>query len=375
MSQERAIIIGGGLHGLSTALHLARRGWGVTVLERRYPGRHSSGINAGGVRRLGRDLREVPLSLIAMAMWHRIVDLVGDDCGFQASGQVKVAETDADMAKLARRAAEMRALGYDHEELLDQAALRRMVPAIAPHCVGGLTCRDDGAADPYRTSLAFARAARAAGVEVREDDGVIAIERAGAEWRVVTPVGAHVAPVVVNCAGAWATRVAAMVGETIPCGVKASMMMVTERMPRFVEPTIGGSARPLSFKQTAAGTVVIGGGHQGHCDIDAERSVVDFRNLAHAARIAGELFPIMRGARITRTWCGIEARTSDDVPIIGPSTVAAGVFHSFGYSGHGFQLAPAAGAAVAEMVATGTTPATIAAFAVTRFNSVGAQAA
>lgn len=361
-----AIVIGGGLHGLSVALHLARRRKRVIVLERRYAGRHSSGINAGGVRRLGRDIREIALSVIAMEMWHSIESLVGDDCGFVAGGQVKVAESDADMAKLARREAEVRALGYDHEELVDQAELRRIVPAIAEHCVGALVSRTDGAADPYRTTTAFRRAAVAAGAEIREDDGVTGLERANDLWRVTCASGTIEAPAVVNCAGAWATRIAAMAGETIPCGVKASMMIVTERMPTFVEPTVGATSRSLSFKQTAAGTVVIGGGHQGRCDVAAERSVVDFGNLAHAARIATELFPVMRGVRIVRTWCGIEARTADEIPFIGPSAVAPGLFHSFGYSGHGFQLAPAAGAALAGLIATGSTNLPIAPFGVTR---------
>ena len=61
-----AIVIGGGLHGCSAALQLALRGQRVTVLERSHVGRHASGINAGGVRTLGRDLSEVPLSVLGM---------------------------------------------------------------------------------------------------------------------------------------------------------------------------------------------------------------------------------------------------------------------------------------------------------------------
>ena len=131
------IVIGGGLHGLSTALHLARMGWRVTVLERRHVGRHSSGINAGGVRRLGRDLAEMGLSQVAAGMWARITELVGDDCGFRATGQVKVAETDADMVKLADRVQQVRALGWEFEELIDAEETKRLLPGIAPHVVGG----------------------------------------------------------------------------------------------------------------------------------------------------------------------------------------------------------------------------------------------
>jgi sarcosine oxidase subunit beta len=374
MSAWDTIVIGGGLHGLSPALQLARRGQRVLVLERRHIGRHSSGINAGGVRRLGRDLREIALSQVAMEMWHAIASLVGDDCGFRASGQVKVAENDADLATLVRRRDEVRARGWKHEELVDRDELRRLVPAIAPTCVGALVCRRDGAADPYRATLAFARAAAAAGAEIREGVGVVALARGGGAWRVRGDDGRiEEAGAVVNAAGAWATRIAALAGETIPCGVKASMMIVTERLPRFVEPTVGATSRSLSFKQTDAGTVLIGGGHQGRCDVEREVSVPDFRNLAKGAEVATALFPRMRGVRIVRTWSGIEARTADEIPVIGPSAVAPGLFHSFGYSGHGFQLAPAAGAAVAELVARGATNLPIAPFAVDRF--AAAQAA
>ena len=78
-----AIIIGGGLHGTSTALYLRRMGLSVNVIEKHFPGRFASGMNAGGVRRLGRDLAEIPLSDAAMKIWHSIENFIGDDCGFQ----------------------------------------------------------------------------------------------------------------------------------------------------------------------------------------------------------------------------------------------------------------------------------------------------
>ncbi|PWS37612.1 FAD-dependent oxidoreductase [Falsiroseomonas bella] len=368
---NRAIVIGGGLHGLSTALHLARMpGWQVTVLERRHVGRHSSGVNAGGVRRLGRDLREIALSMVAWEMWSNISALVGDDCGFQPGGQVKVAENAAELGKLEARAAQVRALGWTHEEVVDQAEVRRLLPAIAPHVVGALVCHGDGSADPMRTVMAFRRAAQEAGATIIEGSGVTAIERSGAgTLRVVTEEGTHEAERVANCAGAWATRIARMAGEEIPCGVKASMMIVTERLPHFCTPTVGPTGRALSFKQTVAGTVVIGGGHQGLNDPERETSTVLFGNLAHAARIAAELFPCVKGARIMRTWTGTEARTPDEIPVIGESRTMPGLFHSFGYSGHGFQLSPAAGAAVAELIARGATNLPVAPFTQRRFDA------
>lgn len=368
---NRAIVIGGGLHGLSTALHLQRTpGWQVTLLERRHVGRHSSGINAGGVRRLGRDLREIALSQIAFEMWSKIEAITGADCGFRASAQVKVAESEDDLRKLEAREAEVRALGWTHEVVVDQAELRRLLPAIAPHVIGALVTYGDGAADPMKTVMAFRAACEKGGVEIREGVGVTGLGR-GADGliRVETDHGVFEAERVANCAGAWAADLAALIGETIPCDAKASMMMVTERLPPFCEPTVGPTARALSFKQTANGTVVIGGGHQGRNDRVAETSTVLFGNLAHAARIAGELFPCVAGARIIRTWCGTEARTPDQIPVIGESRTLPGLFHSFGFSGHGFQLSPAAGAAVAELMARGTTNLPVAPFHHDRFRA------
>jgi sarcosine oxidase, subunit beta len=343
-------------------------GWQVTVLERRHVGRQSSGVNAGGVRRLGRDLREIALSVVSAEMWRNMPALVGDDCGFTPGGQVKVAESEADLRKLEARATQVRALGWAHEEVVDQAEVRRLLPAIAPHVVGALVTRDDGSADPMRTVMAFRRAAQDAGATIVEGAGVTDIERTGADTlRVVTPDATYEAERVANCAGAWAPAIARMAGEEIPCGVKASMMIVTERLPPFCTPTVGPTARALSFKQTAAGTVLIGGGHQGSSDPQSETSTVLFGSLAKAARIAAELFPCVAGARILRSWTGTEARTADEIPVIGESRTMAGLFHSFGFSGHGFQLGPAAGAAVAEMIARGATNLPIAPFTQARF--------
>ncbi|MBU8541320.1 NAD(P)/FAD-dependent oxidoreductase [Falsiroseomonas tokyonensis] len=366
---KKALVIGGGLHGLSTALHLARTpGWQVTLLERRHVGRHSSGVNAGGVRRLGRALPEIALSVIAAEMWHGIEALVGDDCGFRATGQVKVAESAADIAKNEARVAQVRALGWTHEEVVDQAEVRRLLPAVSPHVVGAIVTRDDGSADPMRTVMAFRRAAEQAGVVIHEGVAVTGLERtAEGTIRVATDHQMFEAERVANCAGAWAPDLAALAGETIPCGTKASMMIVTERLPPFVDPTVGCSSRSLSFKQTAAGTVVIGGGHQGRNDKATETSTVLFGSLAHAARIAAEIFPCVAQARIVRSWTGTEARPPDDMPVIGESRSLPGLFHSFGFSGHGFQLSPAAGAAVAELMARGATNLPVAAFNQDRF--------
>jgi sarcosine oxidase subunit beta len=367
MTTPDVIVIGGGLHGCSAALHLARRGARVTVIEKDHVGRHASGVNAGGVRRLGRHLAEVPLAVAAMELWHRIGDLVDDDCGFESHGQVKVAENDAELAILRARVDELNRLGFTHEELIDRRELVALVPAIADHCVGAIVCRRDGAANPYRTTFAFKRKAESLGVRFIEHTVATGLARNGAAWRVDTDAGPHAASVVVNCAGAWADRIAAVLDEPVLLEPIAPMLMITAPLPPFLEPVIGAAGRPLSFKQFRNGTVLIGGGHRGTLDRDANRTELDFGGLALSAQTVWDLFPVMRGAQIVRCWAGIEARMPDDVPVIGPSATSAGVFHAFGFSAHGFALGPIVGAILAELITGGNTNLPIAPFRIDRF--------
>lgn len=362
------IVIGGGIHGCSTALHVARRGLSVIVIEKDYPGRHSSGVNAGGVRQLARHVAEIPLSVASMEMWEHIGGLVGDDCGFVSHGQVLVAETDAEMDVFRARVGELEMLGYTHEELIDARELKRLVPAVSDACPGGVVSRRDGFADPFRTTQAFRKAAIAAGAVFREGVRVTGLARAGGVWTVTTDAGSFGAPKVVNAAGAWADRIAAAVGEPVPLEVIAPMLMITSRIPAFIEPVVILRSRKLSFKQFPNGTVMIGGGHLGRALRDHNVSILDWKKLSASAQTVWELFPVMREATIVRAWAGIEARMPDDIPVIGPSRTAEGLYHQFGFSAHGFQLGPATGATVAELVATGATNMPIAAFDVGRFS-------
>jgi sarcosine oxidase, subunit beta len=364
-----AIIIGGGIHGCSTALHLALRGFRPILIEKDYAGRHASGVNAGGVRQLLRHVAEIPLSQRSMDIWEKIGELVDDDCGFESHGQVLVAENDAELEIMRARVDDLNLRGFHHEELIDAAELHRLVPAVAETCPGGVVSRRDGAADPLRSTQAIRRKAERLGARVIEGVRVERIEKDGANWRVEAGGAVYRAPVLVNAAGAWAGTFAAMLGEPVPLEVVAPMLMITSRVPAFIKPVVILRGRKLSFKQFPNGTVMIGGGYVGTAYPDENFTVLDWNKLRESARTVWELFPVMRSATIIRAWAGIEARMPDDIPVIGRSGRHEGLYHQFGFSMHGFQLGPGTGAAMAELIATGQTNTPIEPFDIRRFSA------
>ncbi|MEN8214355.1 MAG: FAD-dependent oxidoreductase [Pseudomonadota bacterium] len=363
-----AIIIGGGLMGSSTALQLAMRGVRCRILEKESPGRHASGVNAGGLRQLNRHPAEIPLTVEAARMWRDIESLLDSDCDARFPGQLRVAESAQDLELLEQRAALVRSLGYDHEEMIGRDELYQLVPALAPHCVGALICRQDGYARPFHALTAFRHKASSLGVEYHVKTIVDAIERERGNWRVTTRKGDFQAPVLVNCAGAWAGRIATSLGEPVPLKPGAPMMMVTERLPHFIDPVIGAASRKLSFKQMQNGTLLIGGAHMADLDFQQQSTQISWPKLALSARTVMALFPQLNDVRIVRTWAGIEAFMPDNLPVIGRSSSAEDAWHAFGFSAHGFQLSPVVGKILAELIVDGATSFPLEPFAISRFN-------
>ncbi len=362
-------IIGGGLMGSSTALHLAMTGKKVIVIEKNSPGRHASGVNAGGLRRLNRHPAEIPLAVVATQMWRDIHSLLGSDCDVKLSGQVRVAENAADLQKLEERAALVHSLGFDHEQLIDRDRLYQLVPSLATHCVGGLYTAGDGFARPYHALTAFRRKAESMGVKYYTGYRVNGLERLGNYWRLVTDEAKFDAPILVNCAGAWAGQVCAYLDEPVPLKVGAPMMMVTERLPHFLDPVVGVESRKLSFKQMQNGTVLIGGAHLAEYDIVKETTEIDFVKLSESSRTVLDLFPRMAKVRIVRTWAGLEAFMPDRIPVIGPSAKTPNVYHAFGFSAHGFQLSPVVGRIMSELILNHKSSLPIKPFSIQRFQS------
>ncbi|WP_196491233.1 NAD(P)/FAD-dependent oxidoreductase [Burkholderia cepacia] len=368
------VVVGGGIHGCSTALHLAKKGLSVLVIEKNTVGRHASSVNAGGVRQLLRDFAEIPLSMAAMEQWFDLDSLLGPElasaCHFIGDvGQIGVAGDAGEMAWCEKRVREMHSRGYEFEELLDREQIRSLLPNVSDQAVGGIMSRRDGHANPARSTRSFRLRAEQFGARFEEGVRVTGLQQSGSRWLVETSAGTRSAQVVVNCGGAWASQFALLAGDEIPCETVAYTLMVTARLPKFIDTVVVGIDRTLSFKQTESGTVVIGGGVPAIVDMANETSETVADRMVESASTVLDFFPYLRNAPIVRTWGGLEALAPDIIPIIGPSESSPGIWHAFGFSGHGFQLAPIVGSVLADLIADGKSTFSLEAFSPTRFSS------
>lgn len=360
------LIQGGGGAGCSAALHLAQRGVRVVLLERGLVGGQASGVNYGGVRQQGRHPAELPIARRSREIWGRLKDLVGTDAEFSVTGHLKLArnaEEEADLVAyldVAKR----------HDlplRLVGRNSIHREYPWLGPQVVAGSFAPEDGAANPRLLAPALAHAARAAGADIREHAEVVAHAHDGARFTLRTAAGEEfAAPALLNVAGFWGGAVAARFGEAVPIEPISPNMVVTEPLPYFIKPNLGVVGGNVYLRQIPRGNVIFGGG-RGESDPSVPWSRPLPEATMQAMRLAVQLVPSLAGAQVIRSWTGIDGQMPDMIPVIGPSRTTPGLFHAFGFSGHGFQLGPAIGAILAELVVDGRTDIPLEAFRVDRF--------
>lgn len=366
-------IIGGGTAGCAAALHLARRGLSVGLFERCGVGSQASGVNYGGVREQGRDFAELPLSRRSRRIWDALPALIGHDCEFKASGHLKLARSEAQMASLETFATGAAAYGLE-VDLVSSNVLRDRYPWLGTGVVGASLCRSDGQANPRLVAPAFAVAARRAGARIHEHEAVVGATRGAEGFHLETGAGRSVsARHLVNVAGAWAHRVAAWFGEAAPLEAQSPNMQVTEPLPYRLEVNIGVAGGDVYARQIPRGNLIFGGG-RGWNDLDGLRARAGEDSTVGAMGRLVEILPWARRAHVIRTWSGIEGFMPDNIPVIGPSDGTPGLIHAFGFSGHGFQLGPAVGEVLAELIESGLSSVPVEQFSIHRFGSAAPAA-
>ncbi len=365
------IVLGGGLMGASSTYFLARRGVKVTLIERNRVGTGATVASFGNIRRTGRYLPQLPLAHRSRALWGEAEKLLGRDVEFRATGHIRLVFDETALAEMRAYAEAAKPWGFDLEEL-GPNEIRSRFPGIGPEAIAASWSPKDGCGNPRLIAPAFADAARRLGAEIVEEAAVSEVVRDAAGFRVITSKGTFAAEALLNTAGAWGPRLAARFGETVPLVSRGPQMGVTEPLPHRVLPVVGIWATVPGtdgyLRQVERGNIVFGGAaERTPVDLDLGHAKADPRRLPAQLRALVKLLPALAEVSVIRTWSGCEGYVADMLPVMGASATTPGLFHAFGFSGHGFQLGPGVGDVMAELIATGKTDTPLADFRVDRF--------
>jgi glycine oxidase len=363
-----AIVVGGGIVGLSAARELAASGARVVVVERRRVGEEASSAAAGMLAPQVHADGDTPLLDLSLRARDRHLALAGEleaETGISVElstlGALDVAFTEEDERALSARAAWQRGHGLPVEELTGEE-IRQAEPNLNPAVRKGVLIAGDRRLDNVRLVRALAASAVTRGASLACGRPVTALLVEGGRLTGVR-TGADVlrAPVVVNAAGAWAGR---LEGDPEPPPVEPvrgqiATFVVAPALVRHVVWSARGYLVPRPDGRLLAGTTLENAGFDKSVTAGGLRAVLD---------IALEIAPRLVDVPIVDTWAGLRPGTPDGWPILGAGGLG-GLFHAAGLYRNGILLGPLAGESVARL-AMGRPPGVdLAPFAVTRFRA------
>lgn len=362
MHTADVVIVGGGCMGAATAYYLTQHSAGRVVLVERDAqlGTGSTGRNAGGVRHQFSDPANIALSRESIALFERFEDVVGTPIDFWQDGYLFLLSSEASERQFAQSVALQRSLGLTVDWLTAAEAVALTAGLDATGVRAATFCAADGIADPNGVTMGFAKAAQARGLTVLRDTEVTGIiVTHGRVSGVRTSSGDIAAPVVVNAAGPWAGSVAALAGVTLP--------IVPERRHIFIaQPAPGASWDDAAYAgRTPRSRLMVidfdttfyfhreGAGLLFGMSDPSERpgfdTTVKWDFLPEVTAAAVRRLPALGEAAVTHAWAGLYEMTPDHNPVIG-SLGLDGLYAIAGFSGHGFQHAPAAGRLLADVM-------------------------
>ena len=371
-------IVGAGIVGIMTAWELAREGVDVILVERDQPNAHASGNNAGSlhVQLLAYNFGDLataaglpaaqtlPLQRESARLWSDVAETLGVDLEISRTGGLMVAETGEQMRRLAAKTA-LEARFATPVEVIGRDELRALAPYLSERLVGAAYCAEEGKMSPLAAGPAVLDAALAAGARLLRETEVLAIERAGSAFVLRTTRGTLRAGRVLNAAGGWAPRVAAMLGVALPIRAAPIQLVVTETAPPLLTHLLAYADRHLTMKQMAAGNLVIGGGWPSRLDPATERAHVRRESVEGNLWVADRVLPALRSLHVIRTWAAMNVLV-DGAPILGEVPGVPGFFAAS--TVNGLTLAPVLGRINADLLRTGRTGRDLAPFTLERFH-------
>ena len=365
------VIVGGGGHGLATAYYLATR-HGITnvaVLERNYIGGGNSGRNTTVIR----SNYGIPE---AVRFYQRSVDLYKSLeqetdrwVMHKEKGLLWLAHTEAGIRAERARASVNTAFGAK-TDYVGPEEIKKICPQLdltgagVWPIVGGSYHHEGATARHDRVVWAFAEGAMQRGVHVHQRTAVTGLLKDGDRVTgVVTNAGPISAGIVLSAVGGHVTTLGAMAGLRLPIRTHPLQAYVTNHYGLQFDAIVASTALLFYASQTARGEMLIG------AEIDRQPSY-SYRSGHHLLQSCSHraitLLPFLRDLRVLRQWTGVCDMSPDYSPIMGKTGVD-GYYITTGWGTWGFKAIPASGEQMAELIATGETPALIAPFALDRF--------
>jgi dimethylglycine dehydrogenase len=363
-SEARVVVIGGGVVGVGTLYHLAKKGWSdVLLIERKELTSGSTWHAAGLLPLFNMSYSVGQLHKYSVAFYGGLEAETGQSVGFQRVSNIRLARTRDRWDEFMAYKGIADTIGIRVEVLTPD-----QVKELWPLCetdglIGAIRHPDDGYIQPADLTQAMATGARARGAEIVRNTTVTAIERRNGRWVVVTDKGEVTCDHVVSATGNFARRTGEMVGLDIPVIPVEHQYIVTEAHPAVVErhrkglPEMGvlREADSSWYLREEAGGFLLGPYETGapccyvdgpHADSEFELFQEDLDRLAPHIETAIVRVPAFGEVGVKKVYNGAIAYTPDGGPIVGPAWDLPNFWlnegHSFGVTaagGAGWQLA------------------------------------
>jgi 4-methylaminobutanoate oxidase (formaldehyde-forming) len=359
--RAHAVVIGGGIAGVSVAYHLAKAGLtDVLLLEK-------GELTSGSTHHAAGLVTQFNPSQTMMRFRRYSVELYRELGVFETVGSLRIAASRESLLELRRGVSRAHGIGLD-AELVDPDEARRLLPAASPEALfGAVWMPGDGHVDPHIATHTLAAAARELGAEIRAHTQVTGIERGrrGEVTAVLTEAGRIETEIVVNAAGMWAPRIAAMVGAfvcSIPVDHQHIALRAVEGHELERETPCFRDTDNLVYGKAESGGILFGGyepnpvsrWHDGVPWEHGERALPNdperFRQLMDGAV---RRFPFLDDAGVVALICHPDAMTPDGNPLLGPLPGVPGFWMAAGLSLNGFGGAGGLGKAAAELIVGG----------------------
>ena len=353
-SSYEVLVIGGGGHGLATAYYLAKV-HGVTdvaVLEKGSIGLGNAGRNTTIIRSNYLLPGNNPFYEFSMRLWEGLEQDLNYNAMVSQRGVLNLFHSDAQRDAYIRRGNAMRLHGVD-AELLDEAAVRRMLPFLEFDAArfpiqGGLLQRRGGTARHDAVVWGYARAASGLGVDIVQHCEVTGFLREGSRIVGVSSTRGEIRArkVAVAVAGHSST-VAAMAGLRLPIESHVLQAFVSEAVKPLIPCVVTFGAGHFYVSQSDKGGLVFGG------DLDGYNSYAQRGNLPTVEDVCASgmaLMPMIGRLRLLRSWGVVMDMSMDGSPIIDRAPLE-GLYLNAGWCYGGFKATPASGYCFAHLLA------------------------